>query len=41
LKAEAARAGAQKLVLNARGNLAEFHAKHGYAVVVEAEMLSA
>ena len=37
LEAEAARRGAQKLVLNARDNVTEFYAKHDYAVVGEAE----
>jgi N-acetylglutamate synthase-like GNAT family acetyltransferase len=37
LEAEATRRGAQKLVLNARDNVTEFYAKHGYAVVGEAE----
>ena len=37
--AEAARRGAKKLVLNARDNATEFYAKHGYAVVGEAETL--
>ena len=36
---EAARRGAQRLVLNARDNVTEFYAKHDYAVVGEAEML--
>jgi predicted GNAT family N-acyltransferase len=31
--------GAQKIVLNARDNVTEFYAKHGYAVVGEAETL--
>ena len=39
LEAEATRRGAQKLVLNARGNVTEFYARHGYAVVAEAETL--
>ena len=39
LEVEAARRGAQKLVLNARDNVTEFYAKHGYAVVGEAETL--
>ncbi len=39
LEAEATRRGAQKLVLNARDNVTEFYAKHGYAVVGEAETL--
>ena len=39
LEAEAARCGAQKLVLNARDNVTEFYSKHGYAVVGEAETL--
>ena len=37
LEAEAARRGPQKLALNARDNVTEFYAKHGYAVVGEAE----
>jgi len=37
LEAEAALRGAQKIVLNARDNVTEFYAKHGYAVVGEAE----
>jgi hypothetical protein len=39
LEAEAARRGAQKLVLNARDNVTEFYAKHDYEVVGEAETL--
>jgi N-acetylglutamate synthase-like GNAT family acetyltransferase len=39
LEAEAARRGAQKLVLNARDNVTEFYAKHDYAVVGEGETL--
>ena len=39
LEAEAARRGAQKLVLNARDNVTEFYAKHDHAVVGEAETL--
>jgi ribosomal protein S18 acetylase RimI-like enzyme len=39
LEADAARRGAQKLVLNARDNVTEFYAKHDYAVVGEAETL--
>jgi predicted GNAT family N-acyltransferase len=39
LEAEATRPGAQKLVLNARDNVTEFYAKHGYAVVGETETL--
>ena len=39
LEAEATRRGAQKVVLNARDNVTEFYAKHGYAVVGEAETL--
>ena len=39
LEAEAARRGAQKVVLNSRDNLTEFYAKHNYAVVGEAETL--
>ena len=39
LEAEAARRGAQKLVLNARDNVTEFYAKHDYALVGEAETL--
>jgi predicted GNAT family N-acyltransferase len=39
LEAEAARRGAQKLVLNARDNVTEFYAKHGYELVGEAETL--
>ncbi len=39
LEAEATHRGAQKLVLNARDNVTEFYAKHGYAVVGEAETL--
>ena len=39
LEAEAARDGAQKLVLNARDNVTEFYAKHDYAVVDAAETL--
>ena len=39
LEAEAARRGAQKLVLNARDNVTEFYAKHDYAVVGEAGTL--
>ena len=39
LEAEAARRGAQKVVLNARDNVTEFYAKHNYAVVGEAETL--
>jgi GNAT superfamily N-acetyltransferase len=39
LKAEAARRGAQKLVSNARDNVTEFYAKHGYAVVGEVKTL--
>ena len=37
LEAEAARRGAKKVVLNARDSATEFYAKHGYAVVGEAE----
>ena len=37
LQAEAARRGAKKVVLNARDSATEFYAKHGYAVVGEAE----
>ena len=33
------RGGAQKVVLNARDNVTEFHAKQDYAVVGEAETL--
>ena len=36
---EAARRGAQKVVLNARDNVTEFYAKHDYALVGEAETL--
>ena len=32
--------GARKVVLNARENAMEFYARHGYAVVGEAETLS-
>ena len=39
LEAEAARRGAQKVVLNARDNVTAFYAKHDYAVVGEAETL--
>ena len=39
LEAKAARRGAQKLALNARDNVTEFYAKHGYAMVGEAETL--
>jgi len=39
LETEAARRGAQKVVLNARDNVTEFYAKHDYAVVGEAETL--
>jgi len=39
LEAGATRRSAQKLVLNARDNVTEFCAKHGYAVVGEAETL--
>jgi predicted GNAT family N-acyltransferase len=39
LEAEAARRGTQKVVLNARDNATEFYARHGYAVVDEAEKL--
>jgi ribosomal protein S18 acetylase RimI-like enzyme len=39
LEAEAARRGAQKVVLNARDNATGFYAKHNYAVVGEAETL--
>ena len=38
-EAEAARRGAQKLVLNARDNATEFYARHNYVVVGEAETL--
>ena len=37
LEAEAARRGAQKIVLNARDNVTEFYARRGYAVIGEAE----
>jgi N-acetylglutamate synthase-like GNAT family acetyltransferase len=39
LEAEAARRGAQNAVLNARDNVTKFYAKHGYAVVGEADTL--
>ena len=39
LEGDAARRGAQKLVLNARENVTEFYAQHDYAVVGEAETL--
>ena len=39
LEAEAARRGAQKLVLNARDNVTEFYAKHDHAVVGATEAL--
>ena len=39
LEAEAARRGAQKIVLNARDNVTEFYRRHGYAVIGEAETL--
>jgi predicted GNAT family N-acyltransferase len=39
LEAEAARRGAQKVVLNARDNVTEFYAKHDYEMVGEAETL--
>ena len=39
LEAEAARRGAQQVVLNARDTVTEFYARHGYAVVDEAETL--
>ena len=41
LEAEAARRGAQKVVLNARDNVTEFYAKHDYEVFGEAETLFA
>ena len=37
LETQAERRGVQKAVLNARDNATEFYAKHGYAVVGEAE----
>ena len=39
LEAEAARRGARKIVLNARDDVTEFYARHGYAVIDESEML--
>jgi predicted GNAT family N-acyltransferase len=39
LEAEARRRGARKIVLNARDNVTEFYAKHGYEVIGEAETL--
>jgi N-acetylglutamate synthase-like GNAT family acetyltransferase len=39
LEAEAARRGAQKVVLHARNNATEFYARRGYAVVDEDEKL--
>ena len=39
LEAEAARRGAHKVVLNARDNVTEFYARHGYAIVGKAETL--
>ena len=41
LRAEAARRGAQKVVLNARDNVTEFYAEHDYAVVGEPKCFSA
>src|SRR5437868_15304007 len=41
LRAEAARRGAQKVVLNARDNVTEFYAEHDYAVVGELKRFSA
>ena len=39
LEGEAARRGAQKVVLNARDDVTEFYAKHDYAVIGEAKTL--
>jgi len=41
LEGEAARRGAQKVMLNARDDVTEFYAKHDYAVIGEAERFSA